>query len=923
MLKFISATILIFISFVVFSHAEHDKPRYVANNGVDQGRCDKAATPCKTIGFAAAQSNKGDIVYVSSGEYFIEDVSDIFYLTGSLIKVKGGFSQQDKFKVQSAKNNPTLIHGIPAEYHQTLVSKGFKPQSDLKAMSAEKQAELKEKIFAVKALSQQQKNVQCMDGMAGSYACNNMDLVSHVPLENMSSKPPSGNDVWGHVDLNTNNEYALMGIRNGTAVFNLSNPSNPVEVGTVRGLNASWRDIKVYQYYDDTAKRWFAYAYVSTDGADDGITIIDLNDLPNSVSLVKKDYTDDSAHNVYISNVDYSTGVAVNNYVPKLHVMGSNNYGGAHRSYSLSNPESLSPAYVPFDKSRNDYTHDGASMVVTDSRVQDQCNRSGAFCDVFIDFNENQLRLWDQTDPAATTELASASYQGAQYVHSGWWSEDKKFVFLHDEQDELYNGIDTTLYVFDVRNLNLPVLSGKWIGSTPTIDHNGYVRGNRYYMSNYEKGVTVLDITSPSNPIEIGNFDTFPVSNNTSFNGAWGVYPFLPSGLILVSDINSGLYVLQDNTRTVDEGQLQFTQSSYTTEEGETVTFNVERVNGSTGEVSVQFKTLQLSANSDDFTATTGTLTWADGDTTTKTIDVLTTLDTDDTEFSEIFSTMLFNVQGGATLGQYKSAQAVINGLIDYGNVSFSKPEFTIYEGVNSTNGQSLINIDLIRSISDEGALSVTVGVDSSTPVNARDDITITSDTVQWADGEQGAKSITVAINNDTLEEALEQITLTLTSSTPSNAFVSATTVLNLYDDDSNTAPSFSMASDTFTIGTNYDLSQVVSDITDEALDLLTYEWQVLSAANGETLTNENALDAVFTASNEGTYDVSLTITDVFGVSTQQQVVLTVAEPAGQDDLGNDSNESSSGGSSMSLNWLYLSLLLIFTRRTRNYLLKH
>lgn len=920
MLKIVSAASLIFISFVVWSHAEHDKPRYVSTTGVDEGRCDKVETPCKTIGFAAAQSNKGDIVYVAAGNYYLTDVADIFYLTGSLITVKGGYSPTDKYKSQSVTKNPTYIHGIPAEYHQALSDKGFNPIADIKAMSEEKRVALDAKISAVKALSLSQKDMACVDNMAGDFQCNNMDLVAHVPLTAMSSRPGAGNDVWGHVDLNTDTEYALIGVRNGVAVFDLSDPSNPIEVGTVSGVFASWRDIKVYQYYDKANVRWAAYAYVSTDGADGGVAIIDLNDLPESVSLVKTDRSNARAHNVYISNVDYTTGVPINDYVSRLHVMGSPSYGGAHRSYSLANPENISSAYVPLDKSRSDYTHDGTSMVVTDERAQEQCNQASNLCDVFVDFNENEMRLWDQTVPSNTTELGSATYQGAQYVHSGWWSEDKKYIFLHDEQDELYNGINTTLYVFDVQDLTQPTYSGSWVGNTRAIDHNGYVRGNRYYMSNYEKGITILDITNPTTPVEVGNFDTFPVSNNNSFNGAWGVYPFLPSGLILASDINSGLYILTDNTRDVAAGKIQLTESSYAAEEGNAVTFVVERVDGATGAVSVDYETLQLSADGDDFTASTGTLTWADGDTSNKEIDVLVALDTDDDEFKERFKLKLYNVTGGVTLGQNKSAYGVIAGKGNYGQVRFNEEEVTAFEGVTDAQGNNQLSFSLTRSVSDTGAISVTVGVAPTTSANATNELTFINDTVSWADGELGSKTITVAVNNDDEAESLEQVILSITSATPSDASFVSEVLINLYDDDSNIAPSFTASGASETLYSNYSLSSRISNVTDDASFPLTYLWEVTAGPDGATITDADSATPIFNATAVGTYTVQVTVSDIFNASTSAEFDLVLEAPPV---IVIKSDDTSSSGSSMSYLLLSLSLLLLVLRRTRKELIKH
>lgn len=128
---------------------------------------------------------------------------------------------------------------------------------------------------------------------------------------------------------------------------------------------------------------------------------------------------------------------------------------------------------------------------------------------------------------------------------------DQKYFLLGDETDELNLGFDTRTIIFDFSDLDNPQLHATFEGPTNAIDHNGYVKGNLFYLANYTRGLRVFDISTindASNPMtEIGSFDTHPNNDGTSFNGAWSVYPFFSSDNILINDINLGLFVVKQS----------------------------------------------------------------------------------------------------------------------------------------------------------------------------------------------------------------------------------------------------------------------------------------------------------------------------------------------------------------------------------------
>ena len=616
-----------FYSVSGLTHADHDKARYVSADGMDVGKCDDPAQPCKTVNYAGLQSNKGDTIRMAAGNYKIEDVDTLFYLLSDLVPVKGLYSETSAFE-KTDVNNITRLTGVPLEFADKLASKGFTVIVDTKGLDIEKTQNIREKMQVYERLKVAKPATACDNGFAGDHACEKMDLLAHVPLSSFSTNPSAANDVWGFYDVNDGKEYAILGLRNGVGVVEVTDPEAPRMVGSVSSQSTSWRDIKVYQHFNRATSRWDSYAYVTADSASVGTMIIDLRSLPNDISVAASDKSDISAHNVYLSNVDYSMGVALNGVEPFLHIAGSNRNGGAFNTYRLDNPVEPDSVYSNGSSSRANYSHDVSSMVVTDDRKDTQCVAAGPYCEIFFDFNEDNFQIWDKTLNSAPSRLSTTSYPKVSYVHSGWYTEDKQVVLVHDELDEMDYGLNTTVRLFELSDFGSPSLLSTWAGSTGAIDHNGFVRGNRYYMSNYTRGMTVLDISDTSDPKEIGFFDTFPISDNTSFNGAWGVYPYLPSGVVLISDISSGLYVVRDNTLEPEQGNVSFDAQTYLVEEGASATVSVERKSGSTGAVSVKWEILAGATDDDDLALESGTLSWGDGDSQSQAITIPVTADT-------------------------------------------------------------------------------------------------------------------------------------------------------------------------------------------------------------------------------------------------------------------------------------------------------
>ncbi|MFC6440816.1 choice-of-anchor B family protein [Bowmanella sp. JS7-9] len=866
----------------VFAHAEHDKARFLAPQGKDQGDCSNRFRPCATLSYALAQVNKGDSILLAAGSYQLNDDTTLTDLLSTTVPVKAGYSQLDQYRQQDPVTNPTYLLGVPAEFADVLSRAGFTVIRD---------QQYTHEVAPTLAGKQQSAitSATCSGGMAGEYPCDNVDLVAHLPLSAFAGSPSAANDIWGHVDLNTGIEYALIGLRNGTSVVSLQDPNNPVVVGSVSGDNTVWRDIKVYQYYDAEQLRWMAYAYVTADSASDGLVTIDLNNLPDSIELVDRNTHFASAHNVYISNVDYSTNSPLNPDPAQLIIAGANQFRGAHYSFSLATPSAPTVGFTPGTTTANDYSHDVSSVLITDSRAQ-QCPANDNGCSVLLDFNESTFNLWDMTAPEAHSKLSSTTYNQAEYVHSGWWSEDKHYIFVHDELDESRRGLNTTLRIFDISDLQDPELAGIWTGPTAAIDHNGFVRGNKYYMSNYERGLTILDISQPSNPLEAGFFDTFPTRTSNNFNGAWGVYPYLPSGLILISDINRGLFVLRDNTLT-EQSQVGFRDANIIADEGAQITLQVQRQGDASGAASVKFDVLHGATDDADMTFSSGELSWAAGDSSDKTITV--NINNDGiTEPQETFFVRL-NTPQGTQLAAKNLQQVTIDGVPVPSAAAFTQTQITLYEGLPDQS----VSVKKARNKDDILLVNYTLESDSGV---AGEDMPLLSGTLEWQAGDNANKTIALATLDDAIAEGTEVLVLRLSADNELNLVQPAELTIRIRDDESNQAPIADAGANQQ--GYQNSTLQLSGNGNDADNDSLTSLWQQLDGP-AVTIADPSALQTSVTLGNTtGTATLQLTVTDPFGVQSSDTVSINIQARATPPPPG-----SSSGGGSI------YSLLIMMT----------
>ena len=367
----------------------------------------------------------------------------------------------------------------------------------------------------------------CANGQAGVYPCLGYDLQALVSLETMVAS--SGNDSWGWTDTQTGKEYAIMGVNDGTAFVDISTPDQPIYLGKLptASVPSSWRDIKVYQ----------DYAFIVSEAADHGLQVFDLTRL-RDVTRVQR-FTADTR----IDSFGNAHNIAINETSGFAYVIGSKLFDGGPAFIDINDP--LNPTLVGgfsdelYSHDAHIVTYDGPDLEHQGKEIYFGSNSDGGM--------NNQVVIVDVTDKTAPTLISNMTYRNGGYTHQGWLAEDHQYYYLGDELDETRFGNRSKTLVFDLEDLDNPVLHYSYTGATNAIDHNGYTKGNSFFLANYTAGIREIDIQNIATGVmeEVGFFDTYPSNNGANFNGVWSVYPYFESGVIVISDSNSGLFLVK------------------------------------------------------------------------------------------------------------------------------------------------------------------------------------------------------------------------------------------------------------------------------------------------------------------------------------------------------------------------------------------
>lgn len=318
------------------------------------------------------------------------------------------------------------------------------------------------------------------------------------------------NAVWGYA--RDQREYAIIGSTMGTHIIDVTPNDISGQVAFIPG-NDQGGDIvhREFKTYRDRL-------YAVTDEGDGTLQIIDLRHLP------------DSAPVIYDSNELFSRAHTL--WIDTANARLYTHYGSSDFAiWSLENPDApvllLKPqTSVPWWNDEVDGVHDAFTINnITWTNDVDAMH--------IIDFN-------DPENPVLLGSLNSTDYPQPGYNHSGWLHDNGWLYVMADETH------GTELKLFDVSDPS-DILFIDTVGNERgpgSIPHNPCFQGDLLHVAYYEDGYWLWSVTDPANAQLLGWYDMHPEPYAFSYKGAWGVYPYLPSGHVLISEMQHGLFVL-------------------------------------------------------------------------------------------------------------------------------------------------------------------------------------------------------------------------------------------------------------------------------------------------------------------------------------------------------------------------------------------
>ncbi len=366
---------------------------------------------------------------------------------------------------------------------------------------------------------------KCVGGKAGGFPCKDVDLLSYMPLSAFGGARIA--DVWGWADPDTGKEYAVLGSTRGVQFVDLTDPTKPVYLGNIV-LKAEpaliWQELEIYKNH----------VFAVCDLSPCGLQIFDLTRLRDATTA--QPWLPDLVYPIPIAH-----SIDLNPETGFLYINGTGtDPASAQHAVDVNNPMQPIPAGFTYD---DGYTHDS---LCRNYNGPDKNFKGHEIC---FNFNEDFITLYEMSNKLGAQQLSRVTYPGVGYIHSGAMVKKDAYLVSTDEGDE--TGVDpATLYIWDLKDLTAPKLINEWKTNSPAIDHNVFSVGKKLlYHANYTAGLRIYNTKQvhKGELKEIAFFDIVPESDDANYDGAWAIYPRLPSGISLVGGMGQGLAVVLPN----------------------------------------------------------------------------------------------------------------------------------------------------------------------------------------------------------------------------------------------------------------------------------------------------------------------------------------------------------------------------------------
>jgi len=314
---------------------------------------------------------------------------------------------------------------------------------------------------------------------------------------------------WGYTAPD-GREYAILGCYNGTAIIDITDSPTLVERAFIPGPPSNWHEMKAYRNI----------GYIVSESSDlaagAGIQILDLSGLPNLVTLVKTYVWTDTISGIPTQYPRVHSVSVGGNYL----YLNGGNYNGV-RILDITDP--VNP--VKAGKYIGPYVHD--SFIRNDTIFASAINSGGG------------VDIINATNKANPTRIQLLQYTGSG-THNAWTTIDRQHLVTTDE----IGSTAKSLKVWNISNILAPAYVTQVLHDSAIV-HNVFIKGNLAYAAWYTAGLRVVDLSNPSSPQVVGYYDTYPTNNAASYSGNWGADPFFPSGKVILSDMQTGLYVVR------------------------------------------------------------------------------------------------------------------------------------------------------------------------------------------------------------------------------------------------------------------------------------------------------------------------------------------------------------------------------------------